>query len=186
MTSSQAERVYDHYARFLGKPVARNVYRAAGIAGSIQVLQFDGVFSGCTTMATLGIGRMTAAYTGDFVEVVMVVDDVAEDAERCLINTLFGVVEHGFPISEGTSVGGPVGMQEAAIADTGKVAFYFAEPMPFPSEFRAPDPEITIVLAIPIAAAEHEFVKRYGGEAFEERLEANNVDPFRIRRPSVC
>ena len=186
MTAPLGEVIFDHYVHFLGKPVARKVYRAEGFDKSVQVLQFANVFSGCTTFATLGVGRLLAAYSADFVEVVMVVDESEQEAERLLVDTLFAMLQRQLPIREGISVGGPAGVPGSASKDTLKVAFYFTEPVPFPPAFRAPNLESRVVLALPITAAEHEFVKAYGGAAFEERLEAKGIDPFEIRRTSAC
>lgn len=186
MTNPLPEVVFDHYVRFLGKPIAREVYGAVGFDKSVQVLKFANVFPGCTTFATLGVGRLVTAYSGEFIEVVMVVDDVAQEAERLLVDTLFAIVQHRFPIREGISVGGPAGVPGSAVEGTLKVAFYFTEPVPFPPAFRSLDSGSRIVLALPITATEHAFVKAYGGAAFEERLEAKGVDPFEIRRSSVC
>lgn len=186
MSQTSAELLFDHYRRFLGPPAARAVYRAADFDTSIQVLRFDGVFERCTTLATLGVGRLAARSSSDFVEVLLVVDDAPEDSEHLLVHTLFAMVQTELPIRVGMSVGGPAGVPKLSEPSVLKSGFYFAEPFPLPAAFRSPDAQSRIILAVPITAAEHRLVKQYGGPAFEGLLEANEVDPFEIGRPSAC
>lgn len=178
--------LFDHYTRFLRAPIGREIYRADGFDQSIQTLRFDRVFHGCVTIATIGFGRLVAAYSSDFVEVVMAVDDVPRPAEHLLVQTLFAAATNQIPLREGISVGGQAAVNTPFVEATGKAAFYFTEPVPFPPEFRRPDVGSRLLLAMPISQAEHEHVKARGGGSLEERLEASGADPISIGRPSVC
>ena len=186
MTLSIGEVIFDHYAHFLGKPVSSKSYQAKGFDKSVQLLQFLDVFSGCITLSTLGVGRILSSYSKNFIEIVMVVDGFEQEAESLLMKTLFEIFQRQLPIKEGISIGGLRGMPISADDNTIKKAFYFTEPMPFPSEFRFFDSGSRVVLALPITAAEHEFIKTYGGAAFEELLESSALDPFCVARSSVC
>lgn len=186
MTLPAVERLLDHYERFLRAPHDREVYRASGFDQSIQSLRFRDVFDGCFTMATLGFGRLSAAYLGDFVEVVLAVDVEGASTEHLLVQTLFAIAENEIAVREGVSVGG-IGRLAPSYADrTGKTAFYFAEPSPFPGAFRYLPAGGRLLLAIPISSGEHALVKRSGGDVLEDRLEEQGADPFDLLRASVA
>lgn len=186
MNIPTGELLFDHYVQFLGEPVANDIYHAHGFASSIQLLKFKGVFSECTTFATLGFGRHHFAYSGKFVEIVMVVDKFEQEAKKFLIDTLFVLLQKKIPIQEGISIGGTKGVPNMEDKTSIKKALYFAEPIPFPLAFRFFNSEARVLLVLPITSSEHEFVKSSGASAFETYLELSGLDPFIIDRISVC
>lgn len=185
-TSDIAGALVDHYTRFLGAPAARQVYRAEGLGTSLQVLCFRNVFPGCVTYATIGFGRFTAAYSPEYIEVLLVADHAAVAAERFLAQTLFAVASQQIPLAAGVSVGGVGPLGEEFELTTGKSAFYFTEPTSLPDEFCDVRPHVSVLMAIPVWPAEHQFIGANGGDAFESILERHEVDPFDVRRPPVC
>lgn len=172
--------LYDHYVRWLREPVSREVYRSAGQQHAIQALRFARVFPDCTTICTLGLSPMVSGY-----EVVLAADRDVQKLESMLVRTLFGAVSAGIPLRPGISIGGLANIDAPWVTLTGKAAFYFMPPTPFPDGFGQATPDVQLLLAFPIAEVEHQLVKESGGDALESALEAADADPFTVMRPAV-
>jgi antitoxin YqcF len=183
--SDIAETFFDHYTKYLGNPVLNTTYKAEGFDNSIQVLQFEKVFRGCTTLATIGFNRLKINHKKDFIEIVIVVDDHIKEAEKFLIDILFSSLSHNYFIEEFISIGSSLGFPETATNNIKKTGLYFTEPMPFPEGFRRINSSSRLIIAIPITSAEHEYIKQHGGLSFETVLEKKCTDPFDVNRKSV-
>ncbi|MEM7246836.1 MAG: suppressor of fused domain protein [Acidobacteriota bacterium] len=186
MTSSSQGNFADHYFLFFDEPTSHEVHRAEGFEEPILTLRYHGLFSRCTTVATLGFGALSHDQGSDFVEVVLAADHAPETTELLLIRTLFAILHHHIPLREGISVRGLSKIGEDYVATTGKEAFYFTEPFLFPPDFRRPCEHTRVLLAVPISSAEHDLLEARGAEAFESLLAKKEVDPFDILRPSAC
>jgi hypothetical protein len=184
-------KALDQLTRYLGgSPSRAEAFEAPGVASSIQILTFRNVFAGCTTLASLGYGRLSLAPTGRFTEVVLCSTVATDDIAMLLARSLFAAATSDIVVEPGVSLGGLELMAPQFASSTQKSALYFTDPFPFPSEFasfRGDNGNMhgRILLAIPIARAEHEFLKSDGPEALEDLFDRLNIDPFDASRAPV-
>jgi hypothetical protein len=177
-----------HYETHLGKYSSYSGHTLEGAAHAIQILGYDGVFKDCKTYCTLGFSHYSAEDYDERFEVVIAVDDGFEAIPKLLASALFYIADCHAVLSSGLSKGGLHELDPAFVERYGKDAFYFMSPFPFPTEFA----EVTcgqerglIYLCVPLSKQEHEYWKQHGAVKLEQLMEAANVDPFALGRPSA-
>jgi len=178
----------DHFEKYLKKPQTRNTFDPHSEHDhSIQVLGYDGVFSGCRVFASLGLSHYPDS-VGQVCEVVLPIDGGWDDAPKALANVLFYCVQQEMRVQPGLAVSGISRVFPQFAAAFGKEAMYFAQPYPFPKGFedvRCGDAPGKVYLAIMITRAEFSFLHSNGAQRLEQILEQKKVDPFTVHRPST-
>lgn len=184
---SLGERYLDHYERFFrSEPTAAAMFPDEASGSSIQILTFDGVFKGCRLFATLGATHFQRELGGAW-EVVCCVDACFESVPALLANAVLFAASKHRSLGERRAIGSLEQLDPDFVRTTGKSALYFSGVHSLPPEFveLTDTPGARMRGAIFISAAEAELNEREGWERFEERLEAADVDPFDVRRPSA-
>ncbi len=181
MGNNIGELIIEHYEKFLGVFEDCLIFKSDEAMTSIQLLQYDKVFEGCKTYATIGLSRY-ADIISDAYEVVMVVDDDAEVSGTILANVLFYIINNNVKLDNGTYIEGIKNINEEFSSRHNKNAVYFTEPYAFPDEFSNINKEIKVCLAFFISEEECNFIRKNGCNKFEEYLEENNVDVMDINR----
>jgi suppressor of fused protein SUFU len=175
----------DHYERHLRAPASRESFRQSEASARIQILGYDGVFAQCRVFASLGLSHYFEE-VGEIAEVVLPVDGNWDRSPRLLANALFLLVQKRMKIGWGISVNLQK-IEPDLERFFGKSSLYVTNPTGFPETFgqvSCADAIGRIYMAMFISRTEHEFFVKYGAARFEEVMEARDVDPFCIRRPS--
>ncbi len=175
MNQNNGEIILNHYEKFLG------YYSDVKVFGdekrNVQMLIYNKIFDECLTVASLGISKYLE---GQF-EVIMSVDSDFESAYTVLANAIFYMIQNQKNIYDGCLINGIENIDKSFFERHGKSAVYFTYPFCFPEGFYK-NGEITFLLAFFISEEEVNFIKQNGVEAFEEYLEASNIDVFEIDR----
>ncbi|EEM02903.1 MULTISPECIES: suppressor of fused domain protein [Bacillus] len=183
------ELYYDHYSKYLGEPIDREVFKNGEDMPSIQILKYENVFEECLVFHTLGFSRYEEI-VGDNVEVSMVVDGAFRSVGYILANALFYCIANRIEIGRGTAISGIESIDKSFVRKYNKSAVYFTEPFAFPEEYSYvltgnAEKDGKVLLAFFISESEYEYFLKYGTEKFEELLEENHVDPFHVSRESI-
>ncbi|XOS90460.1 suppressor of fused domain protein [Brevibacillus laterosporus] len=183
------EPYYDHYTKFLGEPIDREVFKNNEEMPKIQILKYENVFEECLVYNTLGFSKYEEVVR-DNVEVSMVVDGGFNSTGYILANALFYCIGNQMEIGRGIAISGIESIDKAFVQKYNKSAVYFTEPFAFPEEYsnvrtETEDKDGRILLAFFISQSEYEYFVKYGTEMFEELLEEKNVDPFNVSRASM-
>ncbi len=183
------ESFLDHYERLFRKPKTAAVFQARPEAPRIQVLGFDGVFGGgARVFCTLGLTHYSEA-VGAPVELMLAVDEAFEDAQNALANACFHAATQRIRIGVGSAIGGVQHVTPRLGAHWGKSALYVTTPYNLPTgakEVPCGAESGTLLMAVLISPAEHEFLRSKGPAAFESMMERAKVDPIHLARPSAC
>ncbi|MGA3599151.1 suppressor of fused domain protein [Lysinibacillus agricola] len=180
---------FDHYTKFLGEPIDREVYKYSEEMPSIQILKYDNVFEECLVYTTLGLSKYTEIM-GDYIEISMVVDGAFKSSGYILANKLFYCVHNQMHIGRGLAISGVENIDAAFVQKYNKSAVYFTELYAFPEEYSiactdSNEKDGKLMLAFFISQSEYDYFATYGAEKFEDLLEEENVDPFNVSRSSV-
>lgn len=186
--TNYGELYYDHYNKFLGEPIDREVFKNNEEMPSIQVLKYENVFEECLVYNTLGFSKYEEIVGGN-VEISMVVDRAFNSTGYILANALFYCIGNQIEIGRGIAISGIESIDKAFVQKYDKSAVYFTEPFAFPDEYsnvrtKTKDKDGRMLLAFFISQYEYEYFVKHGTEKFEELLEERDVDPFNVRRAS--
>jgi len=179
---------FDHYTKFLGSPLDREVYKYSEEMPSIQILKYENVFEECLVYTTLGLSKYSEV-VGDYFEISMVVDGAFSSSGYILANTLFYCVQNQMQIGRGLAISGIENIDAAFVHKYNKSAVYFTELYAFPEEYSTAHTDSyerdgKLLLAFFISQSEYDYFAKHGAEKFEDQLEEGNVDPFNVKRAS--
>jgi Suppressor of fused protein (SUFU). len=183
------ELYYDHYCKYLGEPIDREVYKNNDKIPSIQILKYENVFEKCLVYNTLGFSKYEDV-VGVNVEVSMVVDGAFRHAGYILANSLFYCISKQMQFGRGIAISSIENIDKSFVEKYNKNSVYFTEPFGFPEEYSYVHSERVdnggkILLAFFISQSEYDYFVENGADKFEDLLEENNVDPFNISRKSM-
>ncbi|MED4070061.1 suppressor of fused domain protein [Priestia endophytica] len=182
------ELYYDHYEKFLGEPIDREIFKNNEQLPGIQVLKYENVFEECLVYNTLGFSKYEGI-VGNNIEVSMVVDRAFNNTGYILVNALFYCISNQIGMGRGVAIGGIESVDKDFVQKYNKSAVYFTEPFAFPEEYSDVHIETKkkdgrILLAFFISQSEYEYFIKYEAEKFEDLLEKRDVDPFNVTRIS--
>jgi hypothetical protein len=174
----------DHYERFLGQPVNREVYRREDWP-SIQVLAYDNVFPGCKLLCTLGVTHFEKSLK-KACEIYVAVDNDWQEASFLVANILFDI------INKETQMGPGLAWNFGSLSTNflvkyNKSALYFTRPFNTPSEFgtaRLLNETAFMYCGFFISEFEYTYFLDHGSQNFEAMLERCKCDPFHLARPT--
>jgi hypothetical protein len=183
------ELYYDHFCKYLGEPIDREVYKNNEKIPSIQILKYENVFEKCLVYNTLGFSKYDDV-VGSNVEVSMVVDGAFSSSGYIIANVLFYCIDKQIEVGRGMAISGIESIDQSFVQKYNKNAVYFTEPFAFPENYsqvrtECEEKDGRILLAFFISQSEYEYFLKYGTEKFEDLLEESNVDPFNVSRKSI-
>lgn len=184
------EKYYDHFERYLGHVVEKEVFRKSDDKPSIQILTYENVFKGCKVFSSIGLSNYSCEI-GCAAEVVLVADDGFNDCPDLLANILFYITNEKMQIKSGLSVKGIQRIRRSFSEKFDKHGLYFTAPFGFPDEFNVisgvdeSDSDGSVFLAFFISEDEAGYVKELGAGKFEDLLEMCDADVFAVDRKSV-
>jgi len=184
MSPGAGEDYFDHYERFLRRPVGRVVFEPPWGA-SIQVLQFADVFADVGVVASLGLSHYAGEVHGT-VEVVFGADFRVGRLPNILGRGLFHVIQQGIPMHDGAVARVVALVDEEWARETGKPGLCFVAPTSFPDAFARTEGGRPVLQAVAISAGELALAERDGTVALLHALEAAGIDPFDVCRASVA
>ena len=173
----------------LGAYSARTYRHATDPAIALEVLRIgDSPERGAITYASLGLCDVAWPEPGrPRVELVLM---TAHDSEACaqiIAQTAFHTIDKRFFPSPGSIVRDLVGVLGAGDLSARLPHVYFAVPRPW--KLRLPldegPPAITLVMAVPVSAAEYHYWHQHGTQAFEAALTQSGADLADLRRASA-
>jgi hypothetical protein len=181
---------YDqHFTHYLGKPFDREVYRRDPDSPPLSIVTHDWAFPGYRVYASLGLTSYESEVK-ELAEVILLADAGGKQVPYLLVNALFFIIQQRIPLSSRFAVGGVDRLAPAFAEQFDKAALYFALVTPedkFPPGFERVEcgEDVGLIYqATFISEAEHDFLRRSGGEAFEERFRAQDADLCSLWRPS--
>jgi antitoxin YqcF len=177
--------LFDHYEKFLGSPTGRWIFRANDNDSTLQVLRFDDVFEGCAVYASFGASKFIVEL-GECVELVLVTDFDVEEMPKLLANLLFFAASSLKSLAIGSVIGG-LSVIAGEVFDGRAIYIGGAHGLPIEFERFAiePDLDVKIKMAVFINNTERAYVDKFGVEAFEKLMAAQNIDPFCFERESA-
>jgi hypothetical protein len=177
-----------HLESFLGEICGGNNGDATTPPG-VQVAWFgpDVPFRGATTLTTLGLSRQhLSGGSGPHQELLLHLrtEPLPENAAGVLFQLAGEMIRKGWALDRCDVIGprGPL-FDGSAMS-----ALYATLPLYMPEEFEVceePDRVISMIQLVPITAGEAAFGRARGGQAFEERLVAQDADLTDVDRASV-
>ncbi|MGG4407224.1 suppressor of fused domain protein [Niallia taxi] len=187
--TNYGELYYDHYNKYLGNSIDREVFRNNEEMPSIQVLKYENVFEECLVYNTLGLSKYDEI-VGDNVEVSIVVDGAFNSTGYILANALFYCIGQQIEIGRGVAISGIENIDKKFVKKYSKSALYFTDPFAFPEEYNTVrtennDRDGRMLLAYFISQSEYGYFVEHGTEKFEDMLEEKDVDPFNVGRVSA-
>jgi hypothetical protein len=186
-TNSWGDCYYDHYARFLGAPAHRSIYRRDPSKPTVQLLEYEKVFSGCRVLCSLGLSHYVDEL-GTVAEVCAAVNGEFELIPRLLANALFYMIDAKMQIGWGLAIGGIDRIAPQFYLQYRKVAWYLTRPVNLPGDFykvTCQRDEGRVYMAFLLTDGEFEYFKTNGAEPLEDRLTLANIDPFELDRKSA-
>jgi hypothetical protein len=184
------DRCYDaHFTRYFGKPFDRETYHRDPESPPLQVLTYDQRYPRYRVYASLGLTAYEAEVR-ELAEAMVLADAGGKEVPFLFVNALFFVIQQRIPLSSRFAVGGVDRLAPAFASQTNKVALYFGVVTPadgFPEGFERVelDDDVGLVYqGLFISEEEHDYLRRHGGEAFEEKLRAQDTDLCSVLRPS--
>lgn len=182
----------DHYEKYFGTPIYRDVMDADDLPRKVQLLRYDNVFEGCTTFASLGMSSYSSELDGDFYEIVVIVDKYVNNMPKLIFSVIRTAIMQGVGFEWGRYFVGLEDIDKEFVTATGKDTFYVTLPSPLPDEFSNVvthnsflinnNIKPKIFMGLFISNKEKEYLKNNGKVAFEDQLERLAVDPFDICR----
>ena len=174
-----------HFQQYFGKPYDIQVYRNSDRA-ELRLATYDQAYPGYRLYASLGLADLLPE--GRPVgEVILVADDFGPDVPFLLANALFFVLTHAVPLDGRFTLGGVESLRPAFAEFYDKAALYFTRAEGFPEGFdEVPcgDETAGVYQAVFVSAEEQEYIQQKGGEAFEQKVKAQQADLCRLRRLS--
>jgi hypothetical protein len=177
---------FDHFERwFPDRLVGREIFRDGVFGGSLQVLLYDRVFEGCRVFTTIGMAHVALAPLCEW----MVVTDREWDAiPRVLAACAFSAMYEGW---NGWGYGvRDIGTSDAAFAArTGKQHLYLTLPHSLPEydfhRVSCGGREARVFQAIFVTEGELRYLSDHGIDAFEARMEREELDLYDPSRPEM-
>ena len=154
---------------------------------SIQLLAYDGVFTGCRVYTSLGLSHYSSEL-GGVNEIVVAVDDLVQDVPHVVANALFYLVKNRLKLGWGVAVDGIEYIRPSFARKYQKNALYFTRLFDLPSECASVKSENgcgALLSAFFISKPEFDFFAKHGAERFESLLENQSLDPYHLARMSI-
>lgn len=180
---------YEHFTSCFHKPFDREIYRHDADSPPLQVLTYDWAYPGYRLYASLGLTAY-ASEVKDVAEAIVLADAGGKQVPFLFVNALYFVIQQRIPLASKFAVGGIDRLAPQFAEQFDKTALYFSVVTP-EDEFRPGfekvecDGDVGLVYqALFISEAEHDFLRRHGGAAFEEIYRKQDADMCSLFRPS--
>ncbi len=179
---------YNHFTAHFGKPFDHAVYRPGDDSPPLQLVTYDQRYPGYRVYASLGLNAY-ADRVRDRAEVILLANAGHQDVPFLFVNALYFIARQGIPLTTPFAIGGIDRLAPAFAAQFDKEALYFNHADGFGEGFDAvpcAGEEGHVYQALFVSAAEHDYLKRHGVEAFEEkyRAQTDQADLCSLFRPS--
>jgi hypothetical protein len=166
---------YEHFTSYFGKPFDLATYNPGDDRPPLHIVTYDKGFpAGCRLYASLGL----TAYADEVkerAEVILLTDAGHAEAPFLLVNALFFITRQRIRLDSRFAIGGLDRLAPDFAAQFEKVALYFTAAGSTREGFgrvECEGEEGRLYRALFISEAEHDYLKRHGGEALEEQIEA--------------
>ncbi len=193
MSQTWDQCYYRHFTSHLGKPFDHEVYHSGDDGPPLQIVTYDQRYPGFRVYASLGLTAY-AAEVRERGEVILLADEGRKVVPFLFVNALFFITRQRIPLASQFAIGGVENLAADFAEQFDKAALYFMRMTPedeFPEGFERVecDGEVgQVYQSLFISEAEHEFLKRSGGAALEERLKIQatvaKADLCSLLRPS--
>jgi hypothetical protein len=183
------DRCYDaHFTRYFGKPFDRETYRRDPDSPPLQVVTYDQPYPRYRVYTSLGLTAYETEVR-ELAEAMLLADAGGRQVPFLFVNALFFIIQQRIPLASKFAVGGVDRLAPDFASQFNKVALYFQVVTPadeFPEGFEEVDIDGDVGLiyqGLFVSEEEHDFLKRHGGKAFEEKLRAQDADLCSLMRP---
>jgi hypothetical protein len=181
---------YEHFTSYLGKPFDRETYRQDADNPPLHIVTYDQRYAPrYRVYASIGL----TAYENevkDLAEVIVLADAGRKEVPYLLVNALFFITQQRITLASKFAVGGIDRLAPPFAQQFDKTALYFTLVTPA-DEFGEGFERVVcgedmglIYQGTFISEAEHEFLRRHGGDTFEEKFRAQDADLCSLLRPS--
>jgi hypothetical protein len=181
---------YQHFSRYLGKPFDRETFSQGPDSWPLHIFTFDQRYAPrYRVYASIGL----TAYEGEvreLAEAIILADAGGKVVPFLFVNALFFITQRRIALSSKFAVGGIDRLAPPFAEQFDKAALYFSPVTPadeFDKGFERVECGEDVGLIYQgtfISEAEHEFLRRHGGDAFEEKFRAQDADLCSLLRPS--
>lgn len=183
MDSPWAKAYLEHFTHHFGKPFDVEYYQSpTGIA--LRLATYDLRYQKFRVYASIG---MADEVNQDVGEVILLSDDFSKDVPHVFINSLFFILDKDIPLGSGFAVAGVDSLAPDFAERYNKVAIYYQVADGFDEAFgevACEGENGQVFQGLFISAAELEFLRSQGPDAFEELYRKQDDELCSLRRPS--
>jgi hypothetical protein len=183
-----------HFDRRFGQPFDRQTFHPDADSPPLQIVVYDQRghidprYKGYRLFASIGLTAYEEV-TRQLAEAILVADRAWKEIPLVLVNALFFITRNGIVLAPGFAIGGVDKLAPALAEKYDKSALYFNVVTPadgFDPGFETVQCGEDLGLlyqAVFISPAEHDFLRRQGVEAFEEKLLKQEAERRSLLRP---
>lgn len=174
-----------HFRHYFGKPFDGQPYQQDDGGPPVEIVTYDQRYPKYRVFASLGLAHY-APDLKELAEVIVLADAAWKDVPVLLVNALFFAIQQRIPLDSRFAIG-VAGLNPPFAEQFDKSALFFTVADGFGAGFEqvdCGDATGMVYQGIFISPAEHDYLKRYGGQIFEEKFRAQDADLCSLRRPS--
>ena len=173
--------IFQHYEKYLGEMIGAD----NNARWNFQLMGYQDPVHNCLTFATMGLS-LRKQELGSCCEAVLTTDGDYDACAWIFTQVLDYLLENQLPVSRGLSIGGIDHLDPQFFNAHGKSALYFTEATMFTPAFRQVEDRCKIYMAFFLSPGEECYLRKYGTEAFEKKLEEQKTDIVALDRKSAC
>jgi hypothetical protein len=181
--SSWAAAYLRHFKHFFGKPFDVETYHSAtGIP--LRLATYDLRYRKFRVYASIGMADEAG---GDVGEVILLSDDLTKDVPYIFVNSLFFILDKDIALGNRFAVAGVDSLKPDFAEYYDKAAIYYGPATGFDEGFgevECAGETGQVYQGIFISAAELDFLRRQGPDAFDERFDKQDEELCSLQRPS--
>ena len=183
MESPWARAYYWHFAKYFGKPFDVQSYQSAtGIP--LKLATYDLRYRKFRVYASIGLADEVSKDVG---EAILLSDDFGKDVPDLFVNSLFFILDKDIPLGSRFAVAGVDSLNPDFAEHYNKAAIYYSAADGFDKGFGQVEcnGETGLVYqGVFISAAELEYLKRKGPDAFDEVFKKQDGELCSVQRES--
>ncbi|MCI0463736.1 MAG: suppressor of fused domain protein [Gemmataceae bacterium] len=179
---------YEHFTTYFGKPFDLATYNPGEDLPPLRLLTHDQVYPRYRLYASLGLTAY-AQEVKDLAEAILLADGAHDEVPFLFVNSLFFIARQRIPLTTPFAIGGVDRLAPNFAQQFDKSAIFFNVADGFGEGFEVvpcEGEEGHVYQGVFISEAEHDYLKRHGPDAFNEkyRAQGESADLCSLFRPS--
>ena len=176
------EIILDRYKEYLGQYIGADLY--SNDECEIQLLGFPEAVENCLVFSTLGLSKYSD-FINNECEILLAVNEAYDECANVFMNSVFYILSNKMNFGRGVLIEGTDSIVKDFSAKHDKSAIYFTDVYILPEEFSVISDSCKVYMGFFVTKQEAEYIKQYGCEKFEDKLEEADCDVIDLNRKSV-